>query len=329
MRFGLRIPSYAWPDLTREDATVFRDYCRQTDAGPFEDLWVIEHLLVAPAIYGVSWLDPLQTLSFVAGFTERVGLGTSALVLPLRHPVLLAKEIATLQALSGDRFIFGIATGWDEKEFDVMGVPIRERGRRTDEVLDLVLRLLTEEEVRFEGRYFRIEDVAIYPRVSRPPLWVAGGSLGHAPEAPDKPYIAPAVLRRILRADGWMCRSSGSDLEMVRADWEEVKRFLRDNGRDPATLTFAHTQFVHVVEGSSSEEAVQAQMPHFLRVMGTHRTAEDLKASYLLGSIEEIHERIAELAAIGLEYLILTPVSNDAAQVDLITKHLVQPFLDG
>lgn len=156
-------------------------------------------------------------LTFAAGATERVGLGTAALVLPLRHPVLLAKEIASLHLLSAGRFILGIATGWDPREFEIMGVPLRERGRRTDEALDVVMRLLTEDDVSFAGSYWRFEDLTIYPRLWSPPrLWVAGGSLGHAPETPDKPYIAPGVLRRIMRADGWMARSSGSDADMSR-----------------------------------------------------------------------------------------------------------------
>jgi probable F420-dependent oxidoreductase len=329
MRFGLRIPSYAWPEIGPEDAEEFRDYCRRAEGAPFEDLWVIEHLLLAPAVYGVSWLDPFVTLSLAAGVTDRVGLGTAALVLPLRHPVLLAKEIVSIQSLSRGRFILGVATGWDEKEFDVMGVPLSERGKRTDEALDIISRLLTEEAVTFEGQFFQFEGITIHPRVDSPPLWVAGGSLGHAPETPDKPYIAPAVLRRILRADGWMCRSSGSDLDMVRKDWEEVRRFLVENDRDPKTLTFGHTQFVHIVETDGTEEAIEEQMPHFIRVMGTHRSEEDLRASYLLGTIEEIQGRIAALAEIGLEYLIVTPVSNEPAQVELITKHIVEPFGDG
>jgi probable F420-dependent oxidoreductase len=327
MRFGLRIPSFAWPELTPEDAAELGDYCRQVDALPFEDIWVIDHLLVAPAVYGVSWLDPLITLTYAAGVTERVGLGTAALILPLRHPVLLAKEIATLDFLSQGRFILGIATGWDPKEFEAMDVPLRQRGRRTDEALDLLTRLLSEDAVTFNGSYWHADDVTIYPKVSSPPrLWVAGGSLGHAPETPDKPYIAPGVLRRILRADGWMARSSGSDAEMVKADWDVVQEYLQANGRDPKSLIFAHTQFVHIVDTPSRDVAFDEQMPHFLRVMGTHRTTEDLASSYLLGTVDDIQNRIDDLRKVDLEYMILTPVSNDRRQLDLINKHVVGPF---
>jgi probable F420-dependent oxidoreductase len=327
MRFGLRIPSFAWRDLTHQDAAELGDYCRQVDSLPFEDIWVIDHLLEAPAVYGVSWLDPLTALTFAAGVTERVGLGTAALILPLRHPVLLAKEIATLELLSQGRFILGIATGWDPKEFEVMGVPPRQRGPRTDEALDLLMRLLTDESVSFKGSFWQVDDVTIYPKLaSGPRLWVAGGSLGHAPETPDKPYIAPGVLRRILRAEGWMARSSGSDADMVKADWEVVQEFLQAEGRDPKTLTFAHTQFLHIVDTASRNDAFDEQMPHFIRVMGTHRTREELASSYLLGTVDEIQGRIEDLRAVGLEYMILTPVSNDPQQLDLINKHIVGPF---
>lgn len=327
MRFGLRIPSFAWHDLSHDDARALGEYCRQVDSLPFEDIWVIDHLLEAPAVYGVSWLDPLTTLTFAAGHTERVGLGTAALILPLRHPVLLAKEIATLDLVAQGRFILGIATGWDPKEFEVMNVPLRQRGRRTDEALDLLLRLLSEEAVSFDGSFWQVDDVTIYPKLeSVPPLWVAGGSLGHAPETPDKPYIAPGVLQRILRADGWMARSSGSDADMVKGDWDVVQEFLQTNGRDPKTLTFAHTQFVHVVDASSRDDAFDEQMPHFIRVMGTHRTAQDLAASYLLGTVDDIQDRIEDLRKVDLAYMILTPVSNDPRQLDLINKHVVGPF---
>jgi alkanesulfonate monooxygenase SsuD/methylene tetrahydromethanopterin reductase-like flavin-dependent oxidoreductase (luciferase family) len=221
----------------------------------------------------------------------------------------------------------GIATGWDPKEFEAMNVPLRQRGRRTDEALDLLLRLLSEEAVSFDGAFWQVDDVTIYPKLaSAPPLWVAGGSLGHAPETPDKPYIAPGVLQRILRADGWMARSSGSDADMVKGDWDVVQEFLQTNGRDPKTLTFAHTQFVHVVDTSSRDDAFDEQMPHFIRVMGTHRTAQDLAASYLLGTVDDIQDRIEDLRKVDLAYMILTPVSNDPRQLDLINKHVVGPF---
>ena len=282
---------------------------------------------MSKGVYGVSWIDSLTMLAAAAGVTSRVGLGTAALVLPLRHPVILAKEIASLQVLSGGRFKFGVAVGWDPAEFAAIGVPLQERGRRTDEAIEIVRLLLTEEHVSFDGRFWQFDDVTIYPRVNDPPrLWVAGGTLTHAPDTPDKPYIAATVLDRILEADGWMARSSGSDPEDVRNDWLAVQAHLEKNGRDPTTLTFGATQFLHIAASASTEDAMAEQMPLFTRVMGDHRTRGDLQASYLTGSIEEMQETVAGLQRAGLEYLILTPLVDDPRQLDLIVEHIVEPF---
>jgi alkanesulfonate monooxygenase SsuD/methylene tetrahydromethanopterin reductase-like flavin-dependent oxidoreductase (luciferase family) len=261
--------------------------------------------------------------------TERVGLGTAALVLPIRHPVLLAKELATLQHLSCGRAVLGVATGWDDGEFRAVAVPRSQRGARTDEALELIRRLLAEEEVSFRGRFHQVDRLTIYPRIpAPPPVWVAGGSLEHADETPDAPRIVPAVLRRLLAAEGWMSRSSGSDSTSVKRDWQEVRAFLAAHDRDPDTLTFAHTQFVHVVETSDRGRALDEQLPAFTRVMGDHRAPEDLAASYLLGTVEEMQDRVAGLVGAGLQYLILTPVTAEERQLELLTKHLVAPFTE-
>jgi probable F420-dependent oxidoreductase len=327
MRFGLRLPSYAWPDATYDQTRRLGAYARQAEAAGFDSLWVIEHLLAAPALYAVAWHDPLAILAHVAAVTERVRLGTAILVLPLRHPAIVAREAITLDFLSGGRFILGVGTGWDEHEFATVSVPLQERGARLDEGLEVIRRLLSEESVTHHGRFYTLDEVTMEPRPPRPPeIWIAGGSLGHAPETPDKPFIAPRVLARIARADGWMSRSSGSDAAMVKVDWAAVQEHLRAVGRDPHTLTFAHTQFVHISEAPTRERAIAEQGPLFTRVMGTHRTFDDLAASYLLGTIDDIQRRVADLNEAGLQELLLTPVTDDPRQLELLATHLVAPF---
>ena len=104
--------------------------------------------------YRTPWLDPIVSLTYASAVTTRVRLGTSTLVMPTRHPVLLAKELSTLQALSRDRFILGVGTGWDEREFEAVGMRKSERGARTDEAVELVRRLLAER-ARLERRAVR------------------------------------------------------------------------------------------------------------------------------------------------------------------------------
>ena len=327
MKFGLRLPSYAWPDATYDQVRRLGAYARSAEEVGFDSLWVIEHLLVSPALYAVAWHDPLAVLAHVAAVTERVQLGTAILVLPLRHPAIVAREVLTLDFLSGGRFILGVGTGWEEREFAAVGVPLKQRGKRLDEGLEVIRRLLSEESVTHHGQFFDLDEVSMEPRPPRPPeIWIAGGSLGHAPETPDKPYIAPSVLARIARADGWMSRSSGSDASMVKADWVVVQDHLRATGRDPQTLTFAHTQFVHISEAPTREQAIAEQGPLFARVMGDHRGFEDLAASYLMGTIDDIQRRITDLAAVGLQELIITPVTDDPRQLDLLATHVVAPL---
>ena len=110
LKLGITIPTYTWPDMDYRMAhTVVQDYSRRTEELGFESLTVWDHLTDAPGLYGGSWMDPLICLSAAAAAcTERIKLGTHILVLPLRHPVLLAKEIATLDYISGGRFFFGV-----------------------------------------------------------------------------------------------------------------------------------------------------------------------------------------------------------------------------
>ena len=93
------------------------------------DVWVIDHLLSAPGLYGNAWLEPLNSLAYAAALTSKVEIATGILVLPVRHPVLLAKEISTLCHLSNNRYVFGVGPGWYAREYEVTGSRIQERGQ--------------------------------------------------------------------------------------------------------------------------------------------------------------------------------------------------------
>ena len=102
MKFGLTLPSYTWPGLDYQmTRRITKDMARRAEELGFDSITVWDHLLSAPGLYGGSWLDPLMVLSCAAGVTERIPLGTHILVVPIRHPVLLAKELGTLDYLSG------------------------------------------------------------------------------------------------------------------------------------------------------------------------------------------------------------------------------------
>lgn len=191
MRLGIHLPQIgrkASPDGIRRAAV-------QAEELGFADVWTSEHIITpAGAMYPPSPLfyDPVLTLTWAAACTSRVGLGTSVLVLPMRHPLPLAKELATLQNLSVGRLILGVGVGWLEAEFAALGVPFNERGRRTDEGIAMMKAVWSDDPVSFESRWIpaEIDNMRMMPKPQKPiPIWVGGTS-------------APA-LKRAARLDGW------------------------------------------------------------------------------------------------------------------------------
>jgi probable F420-dependent oxidoreductase len=327
MRFGLILPSFSFAGLDYGTVGRLRDFATRAEAMGFEALWVAEHLLTARGLYGTAWLSPLETLAFAAGCTSRIKIGTSILIPPIRNPVFLAKEIASLHMLSGGRYELGVGVGWDEREFAVAGVKLSQRGGRTDEILDIFAKLWTGDEITHHGRYYNFERVTIDPPLpTRPRLWVAGGSKIKTEMSPDPETIAPTVLERICRrADGWIARAAGSN-ESVIADWQQITRRLDEIGRPRDSVTFAHVNMTHVVPTDDEATALRIQRPLIERVMGTHRPFDHLRTCYLLGTPAQIRARITELADAGLEYLMLAPLDYDLSQLDLWEEEILRHF---
>ena len=325
LKFGAWIPTYAWSQPGPDNARRITESIRKCEEYGF-DVWVIDHLLSAPGLYGASWLDPLNMLSYAAALTSKVKLATGILVLPVRHPVVLAKEIATLCHMSNERYVLGVGPGWYAREFEVTGSRIEERGKRTDEIIEAVTLLLSRPNASFQGRYYQFRDVTIDPRPKRvPDFWVSGGSRIPDPDEHDVPVIARTVMDRIVKAGNWLSRCSGKQ-DWIKRDWGQLQAHARSLGKDPAQLTFGHCNFIHLVDTNNQDEALAASREPFIRAMGTHRSYEHLQECYMIGSIDRLNARIADLAGAGLQYLVLGPVTDDPKQFDLMAKHIVPNF---
>ena len=190
MRLGVHLPQFGRAASSESIARA----ARQAEELGFDDVWVSDHLAVPDgAKYPPAFIyEPIITLTWAAAATHRVRLGTSVLIAPNRHPVHLAKELASLDQLSGGRVVLGTGAGWLAEEFAALGVPISERGSRTDECID-VLRACWEgdDPVSFRGPRVTIDSMKVRPKPASPiPIWVGGNS--------------PAALNRAVnKGDGW------------------------------------------------------------------------------------------------------------------------------
>ncbi len=323
MRYGLRLPSFALGAKTATLDEMGRYLRRAEDLG-FDCAVTIDHLLTTPPAYACTWLEPIALLSALAGVTRTMKLGTMVLVLPLRNPVYFAKEWATLDLLSGGRSILGIGVGWHEEEFELMGVPHRERGGRMNEAIEVVRALWAGDGVSYEGKFYRIRDLTIDPKPVQqphPPIWIGGGT-----QPSEKVYgqtvanIDP-VLRRVAKyADTWVPHSSATP-EMVRSDWEKVQRFACEFGRDPGAIGRVYSNFVWVLgKGEKAESAV----PHFSVYSGMD--LDYWRTYYLLGEADEIADRIsARIAALdgGVDTIVLNPLDWGLEQLELVAGEVL------
>ena len=174
-------------------------------------------------------LEQVTTLAWLAGITESIKLVTSVMIIPYRNPILTAKMLSTLDMLSKGRLILGAGVGWMEEEFEILHAPYHERGAQTDEYLQAMKILWTEQEPQFEGRYEKFADIRCEPKPVQkphPPIWIGGHS--------------KAALRRTATlADGWYGHVLWRNPDALPREIQTIRQFAEQAGRDPDALTYA------------------------------------------------------------------------------------------
>ena len=192
MKVGICLPHYG----KAMEAGRMREFAERVETLGFDSIWVTDHVIVPKdlnIVYKDSMLDPLATLAYLAGVTRRVSLGTSVLILPYRNPIIVAKELASVDAVSGGRVIFGAAAGWMEGEFQALNADFEHRGDVTDECLKVIRELWSNPEPELNTEHFHLSGLVFSPRpVQRPhpPIWVGGRS-------------RRAARRAVELGDGW------------------------------------------------------------------------------------------------------------------------------
>ena len=220
---------YPQTEIDRDPAVV-RAYAQSVEQMGYHFIAAYDHVIGANPASRPSWrgvydvddafLEPLTLFSYIAGIATKLGLVTSVLIMPQRQTVLLAKQAATLDVLSGGKLRLGVGIGWNEVEYEALGQNFHDRGQRSEEQIELMRQLWRGRSANFEGRWHSVNDAGINPLpVQRPiPVWLGGG--------------AEPVIRRVARiADGWIPQFSPD--ASGRATFQRMREYAVEAGRNP------------------------------------------------------------------------------------------------
>ncbi|NIS83442.1 MAG: TIGR03619 family F420-dependent LLM class oxidoreductase [Anaerolineales bacterium] len=263
MKFGVILPNYGATASAEDILTI----AQSADRLGFDSAWVTDHVLLPQwdaERFGRLY-EALITLAWLAGATSRVRFGVSSLVLPQRNPVIVAKQIATLDALSGGRAMLCVGVGWSAGEYSNLGERFEDRGRRIEEAIEVVRVLWRAKEgepVTFHGQYYRFDEGVFSPspmQADGPPIWIGG--------------YADVVLRRAaLIADGW--HASGASVDQIAKGVETIR-----NAAGKRTITISARLRLSFDDSDPSAP--------------------------LSGSTENIIETLHAYQEVGLEYVVI------------------------
>jgi probable F420-dependent oxidoreductase len=255
----------------------------------YDSLWVSEHIL----FYGPT-LESVPQLGALTAITTKATLGTAIFLLPLRHPTIVAKSFGTLDILSHGRITLGIGVGGEyAKEFEATGVPVKQRGPRSDEAIDVIKRLWGGDHVSHHGRFFQFDDVSMQPKPVRaggPPIVVAGRS-------------DAAMRRAARRGDGYMPYLFTPD--RYRSAVQQITSDAAEAGRDIGNFQWVLYQFTALAD--THEEAHRRAVARLTRQY--NQDFENLVERYcVLGTAEECAERLSQFVEAGVRHVIFVPI---------------------
>jgi probable F420-dependent oxidoreductase len=305
--FGIAARNFtAYPEMPDPKALI--EYGEKVEALGYDSLWVWDHILLG-VDPNFPIMDSLTTLTTIAARTKRIKLGTGILVLPLRNPVALAKQLATMDQFSNGRLIMGMASGWYKREFDALGIPFDKRGKLMDENLEILNRLWTEEKV--DGKYMahNISAAVMYPKpVQKPrmPLLIGG-------------YVDRVLQRAGVAGDGWL--TYFYEPKNFTKSWNKVRAAAKEAGKDPDKLLNAAQLPIMV---GASKEAVQADMLDWLNKEWDFPANSDCsRESAIMGSVDECVAQLKEHLAVGVQKIIFVPYKYRADQVEIIAREII------
>ena len=305
--FGVAARNFtAYPEMP--DARALVEYGVKMEQLGFDSLWVWDHILlgVEPSF---PIIESLTLLTAIAARTRTIKLGTGILVLPLRNPVVLAKQLSSMDQLSGGRLIMGMASGWYKREFDAVGVPYEKRGKIMDENLSILKRFWTEDMVKGDYSFHRIPAGVMFPKPMqkpRPPILIGG-------------YVDRVLQRAAVAGDGWLTYFYRP--ESFAKSWAKIRDFATEGGKDPATLLNAAQLPIRI--GKSRAEIESGMMEWLGKEWDYASWSDSTKDSAILGTVDECVAQLKAHLAAGVQKIIFVPYKYEIEQIETIAREIV------
>jgi probable F420-dependent oxidoreductase len=299
---GIELPQVFLDGPT--DMDHIRKFAMRAETLGYDSLWLQERI-----IGDFTMLEPVTLLSYVAGITTKLKLGTSVILLPLRNPVQLAKAYSSLDVMSGGRAVLGVGLGGGHlgSHEDVFGYTREGRVKRFTEAVQIIKLLWTEPKASFQGRYWNFKEISMEPKpLQKPHLPIIFG--GHHENA----------LRRAVKfANGWMGAGSSSAASFIR-DAARIRNFLDEAQRDPASFHFAKRVYLAVDKDKARGE--QRIREWFAR---RYKNADLGPKVSIWGSSAECAERIGEIVHAGAQHIVFNPMFDELEHLEICAKEIM------
>jgi len=283
------------------DVEKLRGFLARAEALGVQSAWVVEQILGS-----IRSLEPVALLTYAAACTERLRLGSAVLLTALRSPVHLAKSLATLDHLSGGRLTVGVGLGGNPRIYPAFGLQAARRAARFAEGLRLMKRLWTDERVTFEGEFFKLQNASMEPKPLQkphPPLWFGG----HHPNA---------LRRAVELGDGFIGAGSISTATFL-GEVKLLKSLLEEAGRDPARFPLGKR--VYIAVDHDRARAGRRLAEWFGAFYGKPELAAEVS---VWGDPGECVDRLAEITAAGVGFLMLNPVFDESEQLEQFASRI-------
>ncbi len=310
--FGIAMRNFqAYPDLP--DASSLIDYGVRMEALGYESVWVWDHILLGVDPH-FPIIESLSLLTAVAARTKTIKLGTGILVLPLRNPVVLAKQLSSIDQISQGRLILGMASGWYKREFDAVGIDFHKRGRIMDRNLEILKRLWQEDMVTAEYPPHNLRQSVMFPKPvqrPRPPILIGG-------------YVDRVLKRAAVDGDGWLTYFYTP--ESFKKDWAKVRGFAEEAGKDPDTLTNCNQLPIMV----GRRRDVEGPMNEWLNTEWDFASWSDSTTdSAIMGTAEECAEQLQAHIDAGIERIIFVPYKYQDEQIEAVATDVLPKLRTG